>query len=257
MRKLAGLTAVVTGSSSGIGRQIARELAREGASIVCCDQRRSPREGGYEVDIDIDTDVAIVNDGGNSIFVETDVSDSNALRFATDQAINMYGKLDIMVNNAGVWFGHRLILDETEDEYDATMRINAKGVWLGCKHAIEAMVSLGRGGSIVNIASIAGLVGLEREPAYCASKGAVIALTRQLALDYGRNDIRVNAVCPGFVETGLARSAFGVNPEHLLTPSPRLGTVQDVAAAVVFLASPGAKWINGSILSIDGGYTAR
>ena len=172
-------------------------------------------------------------------------------------AVGDLGGLDIMVNNAGIWHGHRTILEETEAEFDSTMATNIKGVWLGCKAAISQMVRTGNGGSIVNIASVAGLVGLGAEPAYSASKGAVVGLTRQLAIDYAEHRIRVNAVAPGFVETSLSRSVMGDNPEHDLTPWPRLGTVSDIASAVAFLASDESEWMTGTVLVVDGGYTAR
>jgi hypothetical protein len=190
-------------------------------------------------------------------FVETDVSRVSEVERAANVAVTELGGLDIMVNNAGIWHGHRTILEETEAEFDSTIAVNLKGVWLGCKVAIDQMVRTGTGGSIVNIASIAGMVGLGAEPSYSASKGGVIGLTRQLAVDYAEHRIRVNAISPGFVETALSRSVMGDNPEHVLTPWPRLGTVSDVASAAAFLASDQSEWITGEVLVVDGGYSAR
>ena len=257
MEQLSGRTAVVTGSSSGIGRGIARALARAGAAVVCCDLRKSAREEGYESDISVDTDDAIRADGEKSTFITGDTRKAADIERVIHTAVETYGGLDIMVNNAGVWTGPHTIVEETEEQYDFTMAVNCKGVWLGCKYAIAQMASQGRGGRIINIASAAGLVGLEKEPAYCASKGAVVALTRQLALDYAADRIGVNAICPGFVETALGRPVMGKSTEHGLTPWPRLGTAEDIGRAALFLASSDAEWITGAILSVDGGYAAR
>jgi hypothetical protein len=254
---LTGKVALVTGSSSGIGRAIARELSREGAAVACLDVRKSARPEGYEEDIGIDTDDAIRADGGDSRYFEVDVAEAARMDAAVASVVSEMGRVDVMVNNAGIWVGPRTILEETEDEYDRTMRVNCKGVWAGCKSAIRQMVAQGNGGRIVNIASMAGLIALAQEPAYCASKGAVIALTRQLALDYADHRIGINAICPGFVSTALGRPAIGVNPEHELIPWPRLGTVEDIGRAVTFLASPASDYITGVVLTVDGGYTIR
>ena len=256
-RSLEGKVAVVTGASSGIGRAVARRLAVEGAGVVVADLRPRPRDGDREEGGHASTVDLIRSGGGEATFVAADVSRVSDMERAASVAVDELGGLDIMVNNAGIWHGHRTILEETEAEFDSTMATNIKGVWLGCKVAIDHMVRAGGGGSIVNIASIAGMVGLMAEPAYSASKGAVIGLTRQLAIDYADHRIRVNAVSPGFVETSLSRSVIGVNPEHDLTPWPRLGTVSDVASAVAFLASDESEWMTGTVLVIDGGYSAR
>ena len=247
--------AVVTGASSGIGRAIARRLASDDARIVIADLRREPRD--RESDGDTPTDQLIIEAGGEAAFVRADVTLRSDMEAVAAAAATDFGGLDIWVNNAGIWHGHRTILEETQQEFDSTMDINIKGVWLGCRAALRHMVPAGTGGSIVNIASIAGLIGLKAEPAYSASKGAVIALTRQLAVDHAADRVRVNAIAPGFVDTAMARSAFGDNPEHDLTPWPRLGAVGDVASAASFLASPASEWVTGTVLTVDGGYTAR
>ena len=256
-RPLEGRVALVTGAGSGIGRAIARRLAADGAGLVVADLRRQPRDGAHEEGGAEPTVDLIRAAGGEAIFVEADVSRMSDMERAAAVAVEELGGLDIMVNNAGIWHGHRTILEETEAEFDSTIAVNLKGVWLGCRVAIGQMVRAGTGGSIVNIASIAGMVGLAAEPAYSASKGGVIGLTRQLAIDYAEHRIRVNAISPGFVETALSRSVMGHNPEHDLTPWPRLGTVSDVASAVAFLASDESEWMTGSILVADGGYSAR
>src|SRR6185503_7631080 len=164
-------------------------------------------------------------------------------------AVSSFGRLDVMVNNAGIFTGLHTIVDETEDEYDRTMAVNAKSVWLGCKFAIRQMLTQepvdGSRGRIVNIASIGGLVGLAAEPAYCAAKGAVVNLTRQLAVDFAPERINVNAICPGFLATAMVRP-FLENDDtnkllHDLTPWPRVGRPEDVARAALFLASDDAE----------------
>ena len=255
--RMDGKVAMVTGASSGIGRAIACRLAAENARVVVTDIRSLPREGSLENDAGLSTASLIEAAGGEAIFVRADVTKWVDMASAARTAVANFGDLDVMINNAGIWHGHRTILEETEAEFDSTMATNIKGVWLGCKAAIEHMVRAGTGGSVINIASIAGIAGLAAEPAYSAAKGAVISLTRQLAVDFADHRIRVNAIAPGFVETALSGSAFGDNPEHDLTPWPRLGSVSDVASAASFLASDESEWITGTVLVVDGGYIAR
>lgn len=264
--RLEGQIAVVTGASSGNGRAIALALAAEGAAILCSDLRESALSAGYERDIDVPTHEVIRRSGGRASFKKADASRATDVQSIVAAAVSEFGRLDVMVNNAGVFTGVHTILDETEEQYDFTMAVNAKGPWLGCKYAIEQMVkqaprSNGTRGRIVNIASIGGLVGLALEPAYCASKGAVVNLTRQVALDFAPQKINVNAVCPGFLATAMVRP-FLEDPEakaglEALTPWPRVGTPEDVAKSVVFLASDDADWITGSMLTVDGAFTAR
>lgn len=266
MKKFDNQVAVITGTSSGNGRAIALALAEEGARIVCSDINKEAREGGYEKDGGVDTDDLIRKKGGEAIFVKVDASKSSDMQTLIDKAVAEFGRVDILVNNAGVFTGLKTIVDETEQEYDFTMGVNAKGVWLGCKFAITQMLKQqpradGVRGRIVNIASIGGLVGLAQEAAYCASKGAVVNLTRQLAVDFAKDRINVNAVCPGFLATAMVRP-FLDDAElkaglESLTPWPRVGTAEDVAKAVCFLASDEAEWMTGSMLTVDGAFTAR
>jgi NAD(P)-dependent dehydrogenase (short-subunit alcohol dehydrogenase family) len=265
-RKLEGRVAVVTGSSSGNGRAIAVALAAEGASIVCSDIQQAAREGGYEHDINLPTHEAIRKAGGKAEFLKADAGKAADVEALVAAAVKSFGKLDVMVNNAGIFTGLHTILDETEEQYEATMAINTKGVWLGCKYAIAQMMKQepgaeGSRGRIVNIASIGGLVGLAQEPAYCASKGAVVNLTRQLAIDFAPSRIAVNAICPGFLATAMVRpflddKALKAGLEAL-TPWPRVGTAEDVAKCAVFLASDDSEWCTGSLLTVDGAFTAR
>jgi NAD(P)-dependent dehydrogenase (short-subunit alcohol dehydrogenase family) len=263
--RLEGKVAIVTGSSSGNGRAIALAFAREGAAVVCSDVQKSAQEGGYEEDIEVDTDDAIRKEGGRAEYQEADASKASDMQAVVDKAVSSFGKLDLMVNNAGVFTGLNSILDETEEQYDFSMAVNAKGVWLGSKFAIAQMMKQelpeeGSRGKIINIASIGGVVGLMNEPAYCASKGAAVNLTRQLAIDFAPEKINVNAICPGFLSTAMVRQ-FLEDPElnqtlHDLSPWPHLGTAEDVAKMAVYLASDDAEMVTGSIHLIDGGYTA-
>ena len=264
--RLENRVAVVTGSSSGNGRAIALALAREGAAVVCSDVKKSAREGGYEGDIQTDTDDVIRNEGGRAEYLDCDVTKASDVQAVIDRAVSAFGRLDIMVNNAGVFTDLHTIVDETEEQYDFTMAVNAKGVWLGCKLAITQMLKQEDNGGqtsrgkVINIASIGGLVGLAAEPAYCASKGAVVNLTRQLAVDYAPERINVNAICPGFLATAMVRP-FLDDPElnktrHDLSPWPHLGTAEDVGKLALYLASDDAEMVTGSMQVLDGGYTA-
>lgn len=265
-KRLANQVAIVTGSSSGNGRAIAIALAAEGAAVLCSDLREAALEAGYESDIAVPTHEVIKKNDGRAIFKQADASKASDVEGLVKEAVKAFGRLDIMVNNAGIFTGLHTILDETEEQYDATMNVNAKGVWLGCKYAIKQMLAQtpradGTRGRIINIASIGGLVGLAQEPAYCASKGAVVNLTRQLALDFAPEKININAVCPGFLATAMVRP-FLDNPEskaglEALTPWPRVGTAEDVAKCTLFLASDDAEWVTGSMLTVDGAFTAR
>ena len=271
-KALSGQTAIVTGSSSGNGRAIALALAKAGANVVCSDQSPDARQEGYEEDQQ-PTHLSIQNRyGGNSLFQKCDVRHRAQIEVLVNRAVGEFGRLDIMVNNAGIFTGLKTILDCTEEEYDRTMAVNTKGTYFGCKYAIKQFLSQERRvdaagapthsiGKIVNIASMGGLIGLKEEPAYCASKGAVVNLTRQLAIDFGKKGVNVNAVCPGFMATAMVRP-FLEDPalKKFLddsTPWPVLGTAEDVASSTMWLAGPESDFMTGSVVTIDGGFTAR
>jgi NAD(P)-dependent dehydrogenase (short-subunit alcohol dehydrogenase family) len=226
MTRFAGKRALVTGAGSGIGAAVARLLASEDADVVAADL------GGTEVRLDVrdEADVAAV---------------------ARD--------VDILVNVAGI--GSTTTAPDTPlDVWEDVFAVNARGTFLCCKHAIPSMVARG-GGSIVNIASVAALVGLKNRAAYCASKGAVVALTRALAVDHVRDGVRVNAVCPGTVDSPWVRRLVEESGESLddLTarqPLGRLGTTEEIAESVAYLCSDAAGFVTGSVLVIDGGLTA-
>jgi NAD(P)-dependent dehydrogenase (short-subunit alcohol dehydrogenase family) len=265
--RLEGKTAIVTGSSSGIGRAIAIAFAREGANVVCADLQRSARPDGYEGDIGRATDAVIADMGGKVEFCECNVTKADQVQAAVDRAVSVFGRLDVMVNNVGVSTGPHTILEESEEDWDFTMGVNAKGAFLGCKAAIAQMMKQaepqGRGsrGKVINTASMAGFIALWDGPSYCASKAAVVNLTRQVAVDFAPHRINVVALCPGPTETGLTRQFFDdakcMSVLHAEAPWPDLQRPEDLANAAIFLASDESTQITGSCLMVEGGYTAR
>jgi len=242
-------TILVTGGSSGIGRAIALEAAENGATVVNADLQREAR-----ADV-TPTDEEIRERGGDATFVETDVTDIEDVRTAVDAAV---GGLDVMVNNAGI--GESYALTETSQEnWQTVLETNLTGVYNGCLAAVQRMTDAGgEGGAIVNIASGAGVVGLVNTCSYSAAKGGVISLTRQIAVDYAGEGLRVNAISPGFVATPLLREdTHSGTADYAMerTPLRRLGDPGEIATAVVFLASDAASFITGQNLPVDGGYT--
>ena len=248
-----GRVAVVTGASSGIGRATAIALARQGAQVVVADLHEEPRDGDGSPTAEV-----IAEAGGQSTFVRCDVSRGADVARVMGAARERFGGVDVLVNNAGV-FIRNAVADVSEDEWDRVMGINLKGYYLASREAIPLMLRRG-GGAIVNVGSIHGLIGTGAAATYCASKGAVDNLTRQMAVDYAPKAIRVNSVAPGTIETAMSKP-FRDDPEMLAeyrrrTLLPRLGTPADVANAVVFLASDEASFITGHTLVVDGGWTA-
>ncbi|MGB3481827.1 MAG: SDR family NAD(P)-dependent oxidoreductase [Mycobacterium sp.] len=191
-------TAVVTGASSGNGRAVALRLAAEGCRVVCADLRPEALAGGYEQEADVPTHELIERSGGQANFATCDVTSATQVADLVATTVATYGRLDVMVNNAGITASIGNTIEESEADFDRTMAVNLKGVWLGAKYAITQQSKQdlvdGCRGKVVNIASIGGLVGLEKEPAYCASKGGVVNLTRQLAIDFAPSRINVSAV---------------------------------------------------------------
>ena len=261
MGRLAEKVAIITGASSGIGRAIAIAFGHEGARIVCSDIRADVRPEGYEDDGQKATAEVILANDGQACFVQADVTHGKAVESLVQQAVERFGRLDIMVNNAGVFTRLAPIHEKTEEEYDFTMAVNAKGVWNGCQQAIRQFLKQNDGGKIVNIVSIAGVIGLPEEPAYCASKAAAANLTRQLAVDYGQHGINVNAICPNFLTTAMTRR-FHEDQDikstvEEITPLQRWGTTQDLVGPAIFLASDESDYVTGSLLMVDGGFTAK
>lgn len=265
MGRLDERVALVTGASSGMGRAIALALADDGAAVMCADLQRGAKPDGYEPDLQFDTSALIQRNGGRAAYSKCDVSRLEEMEATVAATVAEFGRLDILVNNAGIFTQVETIIDQSEQDYDLTMAVNAKSVWLGCKFALRQMMTqaplpCGTRGRIVNIASAAGVIGLPLEPAYCASKGAVVALTRQLAIDFGPHHINVNAIMPGVIQTAMTRGALD-DPVigarfRQDTPFPRVGAARDVAATAAFLASDDAEFINGAAIAVDGGATA-
>ena len=249
--RVAGKVALISGGARGIGGAAARLLAQEGASVVIGDLLE--KEG-------LETVSQITDAGGQALFVAMDVTREEDWRRAIDAAVNAYGKLDVLVNNAGI--SGRFTVEETsEDVWDRVMAVNAKGVILGAKLAIPAMRQAG-GGAIVNISSIAGIgQSLHQEPAYAASKGAVRIFTKVTASQHAKDKIRCNSVHPGPIDTEMLRSAMP-DPQVLdqrlgRVPLGRMGLVDEIVAGVLFLASDDASYITGAELVIDGGALAQ
>ena len=251
MERFQGRTAVVTGAASGFGEAIAARFAREGASVVAADV---DEEGGRRVV------EAIVHGGGAARFVRTDVSRATEVKALIDAALSAFGRLDVLVNNAG--FSHRMtpLWELAEEEYERVFATNVKGVYLGCKYAVPVMRERG-GGVIINTASIGAVAPRPGLTAYNATKGAVMTLTRGLAGEVAQFKIRVNAVNPVAAETGFVKGALGLErfPDALraqllaTVPAGRLAEPRDVAAAVLFLASDDAEFLTGVCLPVDGG----
>jgi len=251
MSEFTGKVALITGGNAGIGRATAIEFAKHGAKVVITGRREKE---GHEVIAEIK---AL---GGEAIFAQTDVSKESDVKAMIERTLETFGRLDYAFNNAGVEETLTPLPDQTEETYDQIMDINVKGVWLSLKHEIPAMLKTG-GGAIVNNSSIAGLVGFAMAPVYVASKHAVIGLTKSIALEYAKQNVRVNAVAPGSIETRMLRD-FASAPEvrQMLEaghPMGRIGQPKEVASTVIWLCSDGASFVTGQTLAIDGGYTAQ
>jgi len=244
--RLHGKVAIVTGAASGIGRATAVRFAQEGARIVCAD-----RSGGE------DELARAIGDAAVAAHVDVARAEEVARMVAT--AVDRFGRLDVLVNNAGFGGKDRPLADIEEADYDDVLAVNLRAVFLGMKHAIPVMLE-GGGGSIINTASAAGLVGWKGKAAYAAAKGGVIQLTKSAALDYAEAGLRINAICPGMTWTGLAHGGSEQPPpEGMVPPQPmkRWGKPEELAAAALFLASDEASFITGAAIPVDGGYVAR
>lgn len=276
MDGLSDQVAIVTGGSSGIGRATAKRLAEEGANVVIADvaedQGRSVAESIDSID-------------GDATFISADVTSSAAVERLVDETVDAYGRLDIAVNNAGI-LTPMVAIDEIEaDDWERILAINLTGVWNCMRHEVPAMED--RGGAIVNVASVAGLVGMPTLSSYSASKHGVVGLTRSAALEYAAKDLRINAVAPGPTETAIKPQGEDERGEWLMsllpdeatqgkgisgrilnwlsggtidrlsrTPMERIGQPEEIASAIVFLASPEASYVTGQVLPVDGGQSA-
>ena len=256
MVRLDDKVAIITGAASGVGRIAALLFAKEGAQVVATDI--SVAEG--------EKTVAMIKEaGGDATFVSADVARAEGFQSVVKAAVDSYGRLDILYNNAGISGASGSTVDCTEENWNKTVDVDLKSVWLGMKYAIPAMLKTG-GGSIVNTGSQAATRGMPNLPAYAAAKGGVVSLTRATAIEFATQNIRVNCINPGIIATPMSMGA-GVNPEdyknldeykHLstLVPQRRVGETIDVAQAALFLASDESSHITGQILGVDGGMEA-
>jgi NAD(P)-dependent dehydrogenase (short-subunit alcohol dehydrogenase family) len=248
MGRLDNKVAIVTGGGSGIGRAAAILFAREGASVVVADITGAEEETARSI-------------GNSAVAARADVSKSADVKAMIETARTRFRRLDILFNNAGIEGPQAATADCPEDDFDRVIAVNLRGVFLGMKYGIPAMLESG-GGSIVNTASVAGLVGFAGLPAYSASKGGVIQLTRTAALEYATRNIRVNAICPGVIWTPMVErfaggTSAGRDAMIAMEPVGRLGTPEEVAAMALYLASDESAFVTGTALPIDGGYVAR
>ncbi|MCM2318180.1 MAG: glucose 1-dehydrogenase [Pseudomonas sp.] len=242
---------LVTGAASGIGEAVVRAFAREGARIMLADINALQ---GQQVLASLETQGAVAS------FRAVDVTQAAQMRDLVAACVERWGRLDILFNNAGISGGYGLTAEVAEEEFDQIVAVNLKSVWLGMKYAIEQMLTQG-GGVIVNTASALSLTVLPGSAPYNATKHAVAGLTKTAAVEYARHNVRINAVCPGVINTAMLRNRPDV-AELLprltaLHPAGRLGEVDEVAEAVLWLASDGASFTHGSLMTVDGGWTAQ
>ncbi len=245
----ANKVAIVTGGSFGIGKATAIAFATRGASVVVADWIE-----------DDQTIQQLKNGGGNGLFIKCDVSKSDDVLKLVNETIKTFGRLDFAVNNAGIEGSNAPIHECTEENWDKTIDINLKGIWLCMKYEIPQMLKLGKG-AIVNVASVAGLIGFPGLPAYVASKHAVVGLTKTAALENAKQGIRVNAVCPGVIRTAMIDRVTGKDKTvekqyESMEPVGRMGTPEEVAEAIVWLCSDASSFVTGDAMAVDGGWIA-
>ena len=252
VRQFENKVVLVTGGASGIGLATAAAFLREGAKVVVADTQEQEEKAVAAI---------LRKEGGEFLFHVCDISKPLQVQGLIARIMKTFGRLDIAVNNAGVVGKPALTADYDEAEWDRVLAVNLKGTWLCMKNEIPAMLRNG-GGSIVNTASIAGVVGFQGSAAYVASKHGMIGLTRTAALEYAKQGIRVNAVCPGVIQTPMVEGYVQGDPAKsaalaALEPVGRMGQPEEIAAAILFLTSPGASFVTGHPLIVDGGWVAQ
>jgi NAD(P)-dependent dehydrogenase (short-subunit alcohol dehydrogenase family) len=254
--RLEGKIAIITGAGSGIGEATAIIFAREGAKVALAGRR------GAKIQAVADR---ITSQGGEAVAVQTDVRHADQVRNLVNQTVERFGRLDILFNNAGVRASRSTVVGLTEEEFDQTMATDVKGLWLCCKYAIPAMMRSG-GGSIINCSSISAFIGQPLQGVYNATKGGIDVLSKCMALDFAKHHIRVNNVNPGWVRTEMnaeelaqmeAKGGKEWEAVVRLHPLGRLGEPEDVAWAVVYLASDESSWVTGASFLVDGGYCCQ
>ncbi len=252
MKQFEGKVAIITGGTSGIGEATAEAFAKEGAKVVVTGRRH---DKGNEVAQKIN------GNGGEAIFVSTDIQKAEDVRSMVLKTTEKFGRLDYAINNAGIEQYFKPLVEQSEKAYDLVMNTNVKGVWMSMKEEIPAMIESG-GGAIVNVSSVFGVVGAAFGPLYAASKHAVIGLTKSIALEFAQQGVRVNAILPGGIETPMIDRYTQGNEKaqkffESLHPVGRVGKPHEIADACVFLCSDKSSFMTGSSITIDGGFTAQ
>lgn len=252
MARLDGKVAVITGAASGMGRASAQLFAAEGARLLLADVDVA----GGEQTVDL-----VKQHGGEAAFMRVDVSRAAEVEGLIGAAVERYGLIDVLFNNAGIEGMSGRVADWSEEVFDRTIAINLKGVFLGMKYALPLMAERGSG-SIINTASVAGLNGWHGGGGYTASKGGVVILTKTAAIEYARWNVRVNCICPGVIHTAMVDRITGASPDAVerlkrLQPMPRIGEAEDIARMALYLASDESTFVTGAAMVVDGGYTAR
>ena len=252
-RTLEGSVVIITGGAAGIGKAAAIAFAENGARIALSDVKKDRGEEVAQL---------IEKRGGKTIFVAGDTSKASDVEKLVGAAVRAFGRIDCAFNNAGIEGKLGSTVDCTEENFDRTIAVNLKGIWLCMRQEIQQMMKQGNGGAIVNTSSVAGLVGFPNLPAYVASKHGVLGLTKTAALEYAKAGIRVNAICPGVIHTEMIDRLTGKDAKAEkqftdLEPVGRMGTPEEIAAAAVWLCSKSASFVTGHSMAVDGGFVAQ